>query len=336
MARLVLKGHDLGLDARAVARPHAFDHARVDRAAVKIGADDVVRVLIGIGEIAHRPVLGDGLGGKRKRLRLFIPRLQLHFVKIHRPGVDPRGRAGLKAPQRKPQLPQPSGQLHRRRQPVRARIPQHLAHDGASAEIGARSDHHRAAAPDCPCVRRDRADRAPLVHADIHDLGLLDAQVLLFFQRVFHHLLIAPPVGLRPQRVHRRPLAEIEHPVLDAGPVRSFSHLPAEGVKLPHQMALAGAADGGVAGHVSHAVKIDSKADRIHPKPRRGKGGLDPCVARPDHRDIAASGVVSYSLHRFRHPYHLLAAPCHPEHKRRVLAPPCGRSRESSGDSFSE
>ena len=41
-------------------------------------------------------------------------------------------------------------------------------------------------------------------------------------------------------------------------------------VKLPHQMALARAADGGVAGHIADGVQIDREHDRLQPHPRTG------------------------------------------------------------------
>ena len=60
--------------------------------------------------------------------------------------------------------------------------------------------------------------------------------------------------SLRAQGVHGRALAAVEHAVLDAAGVRRAAHLAAEGVELAHEMALARAANGGVAGHVAHRV----------------------------------------------------------------------------------
>ena len=94
----------------------------------------------------------------------------------------------------------------------------------------------------------------PVLHAKIDDLRLPQQQIFLRFKRVLHHALIAPPVGLRAQRPDGGALAAVEHAVLDAGFIRGLCHLAAEGVELAHEMALACAADGGVAGHVAHRV----------------------------------------------------------------------------------
>ena len=113
---------------------------------------------------------------------------------------------------------------------------------------------------------------------------------------MLHHLLVAAPVGLGAQRVYCRALAEVEHAVLDAGFVCRLCHLSAEGVQFPHQMALARAADGGVAGHVAHAVEIDREAHGVKPQARRGQGGFDPGVSRAYDRHVASARVISNQL----------------------------------------
>ena len=117
--------------------------------------------------------------------------------------------------------------------------------------------------------------------------------MLLLLQGLLHHLLVAPPVGLGPEGVHRRPLTQVQHPVLDAGLVRRLGHLAPQSVQLPHQMALAGTANGRVAGHVAHTVQIHREAHRVQPQPGRRQGGLDPRVSRADHRNIAFSRIIS-------------------------------------------
>ena len=114
----------------------------------------------------------------------------------------------------------------------------------------------------------------------------------LALQGLLHHGLVAPPVRLGPEGVDRRPLPQVQHSVLDAGLVRRPGHLTAQGVQLPHQMALAGAADGRVAGHVAHAVQVHGEAQGLQPQPRRGQGRLDAGVSRPDHRNITASRLI--------------------------------------------
>ena len=134
----------------------------------------------------------------------------------------------------------------------------------------------------------------PVLRLDGDDLRLLDAQVWLQLERVLHHGLILPPVGLRTQRVHGRALAAVEHPVLDAGLIGRARHLAAERVELAHKMSLARAADGGVAGHVADGIHIDGKADGVQPEPGGGQRGLNARVPRTDDGDVTASGVITH------------------------------------------
>ena len=160
-------------------------------------------------------------------------------------------------------------------------------------QIRARGEHGRTAAVHGAVCRHDGADAAAL-RLDGHDLRLLDAQVRLQLERVLHHGLILPPVGLRAQRVYGRPFAAVEHPVLDAGLIGRARHLAAERVELAHEMALARAADGGVAGHVADGVHIDGEADGVQSQPRGGQRGLNARVARADDGDVTASGVITH------------------------------------------
>ena len=50
---LVGKAHDLVFNGRTVARPHTFDRAGVHRRAVEATADDVVRALVGVRDVAR-------------------------------------------------------------------------------------------------------------------------------------------------------------------------------------------------------------------------------------------------------------------------------------------
>ena len=79
--------------------------------------------------------------------------------------------------------------------------------------------------------------------ADGGDLPLAEGQVLLALQGALHDLLVPPPVRLGPEAVDGGALAPVEEPVLDAGLIGGPGHLAAQGVQLPDQVALAGAAD---------------------------------------------------------------------------------------------
>ena len=270
--------------------PHPFDHAGKKRRAVQVGADDGVGGRIGVGQIAHRLVFRrrGRLEGEGHGLR--VPRLELHFGIIHAPGVDSGRRAGFKAAQAHPQRPQAVRQGQRGREAVRAGGARHVPHDGAPAQIGARGHHHGAHPVYRPVAGAHGAHRAVL-GVDVGDLRLLEAQVFLPLQGVLHDLLIPPAVGLGPQGPHRRALAPVERAVLDAGRVGGPGHLAAQGVQLPHQVALAGAADGGIAGHVAHRVQIDGKDNGLQPQPGSCQGRLDPGVTGTHYRDVKLSSV---------------------------------------------
>ena len=288
---LVRKAHDLGLDAGAVPGADPLNDAGDQGTPVQVGPDDGVGSLVGIGQIAHRPVLRRGLGGEGEGLRLRIPRLDLHFGEVHRPGVHPGRGAGLEAAHPEAQAPELFGQRQGGGQAVRALGAQHIAHHGPSVQIGPGGDDHGPAAVHGPIPGGD-GDDSPVLHAYGHHLRLLQTQVFLPLQGLLHDLLIAPPVRLCPERVDGRPFAQVQHPVLDAGFVRGPGHLAAQSVQLPHQVALGGAADGGVAGHVAHAVQIDGKAHRVQPQPCRGQGRLDARVARADDGDVTVSRLI--------------------------------------------
>ena len=178
--------------------------------------------------------------------------------------------------------------------PVGAGVLQALAHDGAAVEIGARAEDHR---PDLiygPGAQHHLPDPAAL-RPQVHDLPLTHGEMLLALQGVLHHLLVLAPVGLGPEGVDRRPLAPVEHPILDAGRVRGPAHFTAQGIQLPDQVALAGAADGRVAGHIAYGVQIDGENDGLQAHPRRRQGRLDTRVARAD------DGYIKFSGQKFLH-----------------------------------
>ena len=61
------------------------------------------------------------------------------------------------------------------------------------------------------------------------------------------------------ERMDRRAFAPVQHPVLDAGRICCQTHLATQRIQFPHQMALSRAADGRIAGHITHCVQIDGE-----------------------------------------------------------------------------
>ena len=77
--------------------------------------------------------------------------------------------------------------------------------------------------------------------------------------------------------------------------VRRNAHLAAQRIQLPDQMALPGAANGRIAGHIAYGIQVDSENNSFEPQPRRGQASLDPRVARANDSDLIASGKIGHS-----------------------------------------
>ena len=291
MALLVLEGHDLGLDAGTVPGTDAFDDAGVDGTAVQIAPDDGMRILIGIGQPAGDLVFRCRFCGKGEGLGILVPQLDLHFGEVHGAGVDPGRRAGLEPPHGKTKLTETVSQSIGGSQTVGTGMGDSFTGEGHAFQIGAGGQYHGTAGKDRTGGGGHGGDLSVL-HAQIHHFRLTYPEMILLFQRLFHHFLIMPPVRLRTQGIDGGPLAPVEHPVLDAGLVGGHAHLSAHGIQLPHQMALAGASDGRIAGHVAHTVQIHGKAYRVQAHPCGGKSRLDAGVSGADDGDITLSCVI--------------------------------------------
>ena len=296
MPGLIREGHDFRLDGGAVPGADALNDPGINGAAVQIFPNDFVGALIGVGQPANCLIIGHLLAFKGKGLDVLIARLNFHFVKIHRPGIDPRGRTGFEPAHTQPHGRAALGQRTGGSQTVRAGIPEHVAHNGPAVEIGARGDDggpaviHRAG-------MGDNAGDGAVFREDFHHFRLLDPEILLILQGPLHHFLIFPPVCLRPERIHRGTLAPIQHTVLNAGFIGGFGHFSAQSVQLPDQMALARAADGGVAGHIAHSVHIDGKTNGVQTQSGGGQSGLNAGMTGADDGHIADTCVVL--LHNF-------------------------------------
>ena len=72
VALLFFKTDDLILDGRAVARPHALNVAAVQRRAVQVVEDDLVRRGVCVGDIAVDLVVHRHAGHKAERLQFGV------------------------------------------------------------------------------------------------------------------------------------------------------------------------------------------------------------------------------------------------------------------------
>ena len=119
----------------------------------------------------------------------------------------------------------------------------------------------------------------------VHAL-LEQEQVWLGVEQPAHGLAIERPVGLGPGGAHGRSLAGIESAEVDAGLVGSPGHEPAQRVDLPGEMALADAADGGVAAHLADGFQILGQQQRAGAQARGGRGSFGARMATAHHDHI--------------------------------------------------
>ena len=85
------------------------------------------------------------------------------------------------------------------------------------------------------------------------------------------------------------PFSKVQHTHLNKSFIRRKSHFAAECINFAHKVSLTRSADGGVTGHIAHAVKVYGKADGVKPHTGCRQSRLDARVSRADDRNIAFS-----------------------------------------------
>jgi hypothetical protein len=104
VSRLVGEANDLVLDGRAVARAATFDPTSIHRRPTQPRANDLVRPLVGVGDVAGDLRLGDTVAPERERLGRIVARLNLEALVIDRSRVEPRAGTRLETPDAETQL----------------------------------------------------------------------------------------------------------------------------------------------------------------------------------------------------------------------------------------
>ena len=286
MAGLLREADDLRFNTGAVPGANAGNGAVINGTPVQIGPDDLVGPLAGIGQVAHGGVVHLMVRPEGEGFHSLVAGLQFHFGKINAAPIHPGRRAGLKTPEAQPQIPQAVRKADAGMHTVRAGGDHALPDDDGGVQIGSCGDDHSLGPVFRTQIGADTGN-SPVFRQNFRNLCLLQLQMLLLFQRVLHVLLIPPPVRLGTERMDRGALAPVQHPVLDAAGICRQAHFAAQSIQFPDQMALAGAADGGIAGHIAHCVQIDGKQDGVQAQPGCGQSGLNARVARADDRHIA-------------------------------------------------
>jgi len=226
----------------------------------------------------------------------------LQPAEIDAAAVDARRRPGLQPALRQFQLLQAGRQAHRGwvARPACAVVLQ--AHVDAAIQEGAGRQYHRA----CPEAHTHLGDGAhhavTLQHQVIHRL-LEEPQPGLVLQPPADGRLVQHAVGLRPRcahgrAAHGRALAAIEDAELDAGLVGGGRHRAAQGVHLLHQMALADAADAGVAAHLPKRLDVVRQQQRGAAHTCGGQRGLGAGMAATNDDHIKRLGVQHAAILR--------------------------------------
>ena len=97
MPLLVGEPLHFGLNGGAVPGAHPLDGTVIERGAVQIGSNDLMGGMVGVGEVADRPVFRGLVRLEGEGQSLPVPCLKLHFGKIHTAGVHSGGRTRLEA-----------------------------------------------------------------------------------------------------------------------------------------------------------------------------------------------------------------------------------------------
>ena len=140
---------------------------------------------------------------------------------------------------------------------------------------------------------RRRAVRTPVTIPSfkIRSSALADAnfQIGDVAQHGLHCCAVKRAVGLGARPAHRRTLAPVEQAKLDARRIRDAAHQAVQRIDLAHQMALADAADGGIAGHLAQGFEGVGEQQGAGAKARRCRRRFAAGMTAADDDDVVAS-----------------------------------------------
>ena len=280
------KAVDLVLDGRAIARAHAFDVTGEHGRAVKTTADDVVGFFGGAGHVAADllRVLVPAADKGHHRGRIVTP-LLLHRGEIHGAGVNTRRCTGFQAAHVERQFPQAPGQgIGRRITGTATGVVLHADVDN-SAEEGS-GGQHNGLGVEADAGLGHYAYYLVVFHNQVIRGLLEQGQVGLVFQHVANGCLVQNPVSLGAGGAYGRALAAVEYPELDTGLVCSPGHGTAEGVDFLHQVALADATDGRVAGHLPQGLNVVGQQQGLRAHARSRQRSFSAGMATTNDNDI--------------------------------------------------
>ena len=151
----------------------------------------------------------------------------------------------------------------------------------APAEKRSHRQHH-AERPKRESHLSTRADHPTIFDQQIVHRLLEQGEIRLGFERPADERAIQRSIDLRAGRANRRPLSGIEGAELNAAMIRRDRHGAPKRVDLANQVALADAADGGVAAHLPERLDALREQQGAGAEPRRGERRLGAGVAATD------------------------------------------------------
>ena len=290
VAVFACKAHHLVLDGRAIARAHALDHAAVERAALDVVQNDLVRFRVRVGDPALHLVVHGCIRHEAEGLQLAVRVAGLAFqlTEVDAAAVHAGRGAGLEPAQRQTGCFQAVGQGVGGVHAVRAgRIPR-ITDENLAAEVRSSSDDHALCAV-LTVQLGDNALDAAVLHLDAHHLGLMDGKAGRQLKGVLHIFVVALAIGLHPQGVDGRSLALVQHPALQIGGVGGKAHHAAESIQFTYQRTFCRSADAGVAGHIADSIQAHGKDGGLCAQRRGGVGRFDAGMTGTNDDDIIIS-----------------------------------------------
>ena len=257
MTVLVGKAPDLVLHARTVARTNAFNLAREHRATIKTTADNVVRLSIGVRNPARHllwMLLNVAHEAEHRRIsshasRHTVARLFNTLGKVDRAPIQARRRSGFEPTLWQFQLSEAVRQAQCRRISGSSRRVTAQSNMDLPIQESSRRQHH-GPGRELDAGLGNGADHPFSLHHQVIHRLLKQTQIRLVLQPMTDRGLVQDPVCLSASGAHRRPLARIEHPKLNAGFIRSRGHDATHGIYFLDQMSFSDAANGRVATHL--------------------------------------------------------------------------------------
>ena len=222
---------------------------------------------------------------EREHDRLIIARLRLQRLPADRAAIQTRRRAGLQAAAAADQLGELFGEPKRRlvaNPPSGATLVADMddsVQEGACGQDGGLR-------PNLAAIDKNDTRASATLNQKSRNLAPDNPQPLLPGKKALNGGPVERPVCLGPRTLHRRALAPVEKPELDAGPVCRHAHDPVKGINLSHQMALAQSADCRIARHGADGIRAEGDQGRPGTCARRRRRCLGPGVPAPDHDDI--------------------------------------------------